>query len=270
MSRRRTERGSGPQRSRLGPWRKWAFRAIAVAVVPAAVLLLTELVLILVGYGTSSSFFTKIPGRDAWTTNQVYGWRFFPRIVARRPFPCDLPAVKPDNTYRIFVLGGSAAAGMPEQAFAFGRVLQAMLEQSYPGTKFEVINGAMTAINSHVARQIADDCADHDPDLFVVYMGNNEVVGPYGPGTVFGGFSDNLLAIRFSIAARSTRLGQLVHELGERAGGKQRVWEGMRMSRGRIAADDPRLEGDPSPILVPVSMREPGGVGSLAEPEGGA
>ena len=224
--------------------RKWVFRAIAVTVVPAAVLLLTELVLILVGYGTSSSFFTKIPSRDAWTTNQVYGWRFFPRLVARRPFSCDLPAGKPQNTYRIFVLGGSAAAGMPEQAFAFGRVLQAMLEQSYPQTRFEVINAAMTAINSHVVRQIADDCADRDPDLFVVYMGNNEVVGPYGPGTVFAGFSDSLSAIRFSIAARSTRLGQLLRETGDRVGGKQTAWEGMAMfMRGRIAYDDQRLEG---------------------------
>ena len=243
MSVSRPDRNGKPPRRQLTARRKWTFRAIAAIVIPTAVLLIAELALVAVGYGTSSSFFTKITGRDAWTTNQIYGWRFFPRPVARRPFPCDLPGGKSQDTYRIFVLGGSAAAGMPEQAFAFGRVLQAMLEQSYPQTKFEVINAAMTAINSHVVRHIADDCADHDPDVFVVYMGNNEVVGPYGPGTVFGGFSDSLSAIRFGIAARSTRLGQLLRETGERAGGKQTAWEGMGMfMSGRIADDDQRLE----------------------------
>jgi len=220
------------------------FRAVAVTLIPAVFLLLVELVLVVVGYGTPRSVFTKITGRNAYTLNQLYGWRFFPRVISRQPFPCEFAADKADNTYRIFVLGGSAAAGMPEQAFAFGRILKVMLEQNYPQTEFEVINMAMTAINSHVVRQIAGDCAGHDPDLFVVYMGNNEVVGPYGPGTVFAGFSDNLSAIRWSIAARSTRLGQLLRELGGRLGGRQRAWEGMGMfMRGRLAADDVRLEG---------------------------
>ena len=49
---------------------------------------------------------------------------------------------------------------------------------------FEVINAAVTSMNSHVARRIAKDCAAHDPDVFIIFMGNNEVVGPYGPPTL--------------------------------------------------------------------------------------
>ena len=244
MSVSRPDRKAKPPRRRLTAGRKWAFRAIAVVVVPAALLLLTELVLILVGYGTSSSFFTKISGRDAYTTNQRYGWRFFLPVLARQPAFCEFSADKQDDTYRIFVLGGSAARGMPDPSYAFGRLLKVMLEENYPQTSFEVVNAAMTAINSHVVRVIADDCARYDPDLFVVYMGNNEVVGPYGPGTVFEGFSDNLSAICWSITARSTRLGQLVHELGGRLGGGWKQWQGMQaFMRHRLAADDPRLEG---------------------------
>ena len=36
----------------------------------------------------------------------------------------------------------------------------------------------MTAIDSHVTVEIARDCTAHQPDLFIVYLGNNEVVGP--------------------------------------------------------------------------------------------
>jgi hypothetical protein len=58
-----------------------------------------------------------------------------------------------------------------------------MLHDKYPGLTFEVHTAAMVAINSHAIREIAADCAEHDPDLFILYMGNNEVVGPFGPGT---------------------------------------------------------------------------------------
>ncbi len=164
---RRDPKGKSPRRKLSGK-RKWVFRVIAVTVVPAALLLLTELVLIIAGYGTPPSAFTKITGRDAYTTNQRYGWRFFLPILARQPAPGEFAVDKPDDTYRIFVLGGSAAWGMPEPSFAFGRILKVMLEENYPQTSFEVINAAMTAINSHVVRVIADDCAKYDPDLFVV------------------------------------------------------------------------------------------------------
>jgi len=40
--------------------------------------------------------------------------------------------------------------------------------------------------------EIAKDCAHHQADLFILYLGNNEVVGPYGAGTVFTPLSSNL------------------------------------------------------------------------------
>jgi tetratricopeptide (TPR) repeat protein len=144
--------------------------------------------------------------------------------------------------YRIFVVGGSAAQGMPDQSFAFCRVLKVMLETAYPQRRFEVINAAMTAINSHVVREIVRDCADFEPDLFVVYMGNNEVVGPYGPGTVFAGFLDNQSMIRLSIMVRRLRLAQLTERIAA-ALAKQQAWRGMEMFvPHRVPAHDPRLQ----------------------------
>jgi hypothetical protein len=38
---------------------------------------------------------------------------------------------KSDKTYRIFILGGSAAHGTPKPEYGFGRILRALLEESY-------------------------------------------------------------------------------------------------------------------------------------------
>jgi len=242
--------GRGPKQTDIrksGPSgrRKWLFRLLAATVIPAALLASLELALRLFGYGYPPGFLAEVPQHGTVTGNARFGWRFFPPSISRSPVLFAFPARKASGTYRIFLLGGSAAAGTPDPAFHFGRILQAMLRHRYPATRFEVVNAAMTAINSHVVREIAGDCAAHEPDLFVVYMGHNEVVGPYGPGTVFAGFCRNLSTIRASIWAKSTRTGQLIGNLlrvvktDEPAAG----WRGMEMfSRGRVGPDDPRLE----------------------------
>ena len=92
---------------------------------------------------------------------------------------------KPPNTKRIFILGESAALGDPMPEFSFSRMLEKMLIERFPSNRFEVINVAVTAINSHVILPIARECARHEGDLWIVYMGNNEMVGPFGAGTVF-------------------------------------------------------------------------------------
>ena len=102
----------------------------------------------------------------------------------------------------------------------------------YPETNFEVHIAAMVAINSHAVLEIAKDCAKYAPDLFIVYLGNNEVVGPFGPGTVFTPMSPSLSVIRANIAAKSTRTGQLLEQILESAtprGKKPQLWGGMTM-----------------------------------------
>lgn len=221
--------------------RIWLLRIVVMVAAPAAALLLLELVLRVVGFGHPTSFFVPIDGGPQYTTNLHYGLRFFPAHLARWPVPCVLEKAKPPGVYRVFVVGGSAAQGMPDQSFAFCRVLQVMLETAYPQQRFEVINAAMTAINSHVVREIVRDCAGFEPDLFVVYMGNNEVVGPYGPGTVFAGFLENQSMIRLSIAVRRLRMAQLIETLASSMSSRQ-AWRGMEMFvPHRVPAHDPRL-----------------------------
>ena len=237
-----------PLSRRITGRRLWLFRIIAIVVIPIAVLSLTELLLRVVGYGYPAEAIIKckVDSKDAWCDNVNFGRRFFSRNIARDTLPYNFPAKKADNTYRIFILGGSAARGTPDESFGFSRILQRILQQQYPAVNFEVLNTGMTAINSHVVLQIAKSCAEHDGDLFIIYLGNNEVVGPYGAGTVFSPLSSNLSLIRFGIAFKATKLGQMLSYLFESistAGKTPKVWQGMRMFLDKqVRHDDPGLQ----------------------------
>ncbi len=221
----------------------WAFRLTALLVVPAVFFVLLEGVLRLTGYGYSTGFFVPA-GAAEFRTNQRFAWRFFPPTGAKAPVPARLAGSKPAGTVRVFVFGGSAAMGAPEPAFSFARMLEVMLAESHPGVRFEVVNTAMEGMNSHVVRAIAAEAAALEPDVFVVYAGNNEVVGPYGVADAFRHFTPSLPLIRASMWAKTTRTGQLIGR-GVRAlgGGREGVWRGMQtFSAGGVRADDPRLD----------------------------
>ncbi len=234
-----------PARTKLTGWRKWAARLALLTLVPTLVFVLLELGLRAAGYGYPTRFLVRMKGRDLYTGNGKFGWQFFPREIARTPALFTLATRKAPGTYRIFVLGSSAAMGMPDEHLGLARFLEVMLRDRFPDTRFEVVNAAMTAINSHVALPIARDCARFEPDLFVVYMGNNEVIGPFGTGTVFSRFSSSLAAVRAVVWVRSTRIVQLLASLRQSLshhGQTLKDWRGMEMFLGnRVAADDPRM-----------------------------
>ncbi len=117
----------------------------------------------------------------------------------------------------------------------------------FPGTKFEVVNVAFTAINSNVILPIARECARHDGDIWIVYMGNNEMVGPFGAATVFGARAPPLPYIRFVTAVQETRIGQLAvslaRELHRGAAAPRTSWGGMEMFlNNQIPPDSPLKE----------------------------
>jgi len=249
VSTQRDESKAGSQLSHQqisGP-RLWLFRIIAVTIIPTLFFLLLEITLRVVGYGfpTNITIKDKINNVPSYYNNTKFAWRFFHPNIARTTEPFAFPVNKSEKTYRIFVMGASAAAGTPDGAFCFGRMLQVMLHRQYPEANFEVITAAMPAINSHVVYQIAGDCTQYQSDLFIVYLGNNEVVGPYGAGTVFSTMSSSMSAIRMGIALKATKLGQLVTNLLESVGGGNapKIWRGMGMFlEKQVRAEDAGLE----------------------------
>jgi tetratricopeptide (TPR) repeat protein len=220
-----------------------------MTLVPALVFALLEGSLWLFGYGQSTDFFRDGSGvekADVWIDNPKFGQWVFPRGLDRvpPPVPFALPKVKARGTYRVFVLGESAAMGFPDPSTSFARVLEVMLRARYPDTDFEVVNASMVAINSHIVLPIARQCARREPDLLVVHLGNNEVVGPFGATGVLGPVSPPLRIIRANLALKTARTGQLLNRLVHRLGQKQaaRTWQGMTMFvNSQVPADDSRL-----------------------------
>ncbi len=210
---------------------------------------LTELGLRLAGFGYPVSFLLKSTnhGEKTFVQNDQFGWRFFGPRMARQPEATSIPQQKTPNAVRIFVFGESAAYGDPQPHFGLPRMLDAILSARHPDKKFEVVNAAMTGINSHVILPLARDCTKARADVWVIYMGNNEVVGPFGAGTVFGNQATPLPLIRALLTFKTTRTGQLLDTWrgsAQKATGSGE-WEGMRMFvKYKLAQTDPRLEAD--------------------------
>jgi tetratricopeptide (TPR) repeat protein len=232
-------------RSPSSPGRRVFFRLLLAVAIPAAFFALLEGGLRVGGFGRDPRFFIPDEAAGMWRTNPRFTESFFPASFGLKPLNFRLPRQKPAGVKRVFVLGESAAMGVPEPAFALAPQLEAQLRARLPGVRVEVHNLGVTAINSHVVARIADEALEFEPDLLVVYLGNNEVVGPWGPGSAVTGGSPPRWLIRTALAVKSTRVGQLLEWLAAQVGGTgaPREWGGMEMFRDRLVpGDDPRLE----------------------------
>ena len=83
---------------------------------------------------------------------------------------------KPSAGLRVFTFGGSATAGLgfsPNVTVA--RELQRVLRAAYPGLHIEVMNLGIVALSTNQVRLLVDEvCRSYEPDLILVYAGNNE------------------------------------------------------------------------------------------------
>jgi tetratricopeptide (TPR) repeat protein len=206
---------------------------------------LLEGMLRLTGFGYSPALFVADEEPGYFRTNADFARPFFPVSLDIRPLEFRLRREKPADTVRIFLLGESAAQGTPEPGFGMAAQVRAELRAAFPQRNFEVWNLGITGVNSHVVRAAARDAADFAPDLFVVYAGNNEVIGPYGPGSVYLARMPPLPLIRASIWLRGLRTGQLLQALLARVlpGVAAPAWRGMEtFSRAVVSGDDLRLD----------------------------
>jgi tetratricopeptide (TPR) repeat protein len=228
--------------------RRRFFSLVALVLAPLLAFGFLEGALRVSGFGYDTAFFkrARINGRDFLINNDNFVLRFFPPQLTRRPEPLRMEARKPANTCRIFVLGESAALGDPSPSYGAWRYLQTLLSDEFPDEKFEVVNVSITAINSHVILPIARECASHQGDFWIIYMGNNEMVGPFGAASVFGAQAPPLWMVRLSLALQSTRVGQglmtVMRDLAfNSANGSS--WRGMEMFLGQqLPPDDLRRE----------------------------
>ena len=85
------------------------------------------------------------------------------------------PARKGDNTYRVFCVGGSTTFGRPyDDPVSFCGWLRAYLKAADPSRDWEVINAGGVSYASYRVTRVMEELVQYQPDLFVVYSGQNE------------------------------------------------------------------------------------------------
>jgi tetratricopeptide (TPR) repeat protein len=221
----------------------WTTRIFLAAGGPLLCFLALEGGLRIAGSGRPSDLFIPDSKPGFYRTNPDFTRAYFPARFDITPLNFRLTKRKEAGHIRVFVLGESAVRGTPEPGFGFVSLLRAQLKAAYPGKEFEVYNLGIVAINSHAVYRMAREAAEFEPDLLIVYMGNNEVVGPYGPGST----SAPLFVIRAAIWAKGTRTGQLLASLLARhaaSGVHSSDWRGMTtFANDAVRGNDPNLAG---------------------------
>ena len=91
---------------------------------------------------------------------------------------------KPAGTYRIFSLGGSTTYGRPyDDRGSFSGWLREFLPAADPTRDWEVINAGGVSYASYRVAVVMEELVRYDPDLFIIYSGQNEFLErrTYGP-----------------------------------------------------------------------------------------
>ncbi len=232
MSKRSNVRRSTPRKPSAAV--RWTSRLGIAVLAPLIVLGVVEGVLRVVGFGHPTAYLVpgKVEGRSRLIDNPHFGDLFFPEGMLRQPPPTVVRREKAAGTTRILVFGESAAMGDPQPAFGVARYLEVLLRQRYPAGGFEVIPLAMTAVNSHALLPIARQATSLDADYWILFVGNNEMLGPYGAGTALGAQAPPAWLVRASLWTKRQRLGQALEALWHRfRGGAQGAtrWEGLKL-----------------------------------------
>jgi lysophospholipase L1-like esterase len=165
------------------PHRLWLFRLIAFFL-PFAFFVVLETILRLINYGGTLDLFISAPAdyADYYICNPLVGRRYFFMQSTIPDPPNDIfLKKKPENGYRIFVMGESTTAGYPYgNNIMFSRILHKRLADVFPDRHIEVINTAMSAVNSFTMLDYMKEILAQQPDAILIYAGHNEFYGALG------------------------------------------------------------------------------------------
>ncbi len=196
-------------------FRKLLIKIIALSM-PLLILAVLEAVLRLFSYGDNLNLFITNPaeGYEHYSiVNPAVGKKYFQKFEYDAP-PNDIfLRQKPEGTFRIFVLGSSTVFGFPfERNLMFSRILHKRLEDTYPDRQIEVVNTAITAINSYTLLDFADEIIKYDPDAILLYAGHNEFYGAFGIGSNES-MSKSRILTRIHLWLMDLRFYQLIRDI---------------------------------------------------------
>lgn len=170
----------------LSTSRKKIYGLISI-LLPFILLIFLELMLRVSGYGDNHSLFITHPDEgfeNYWVVNPDIGKKYFRKMEYSSPAKDRFLKQKPDDVFRIFVMGSSTVVGFPyDNNLMFSRILQERLRDAYPGKKIEMVNTAITAINSFTLADFMPQILKEKPDAVLIYAGHNEFYGAFGAGS---------------------------------------------------------------------------------------
>ncbi|MBN1599476.1 MAG: tetratricopeptide repeat protein [Bacteroidales bacterium] len=175
--------GRTSESSRSG---RWIYNIILI-LFPILFFIIIELLLRLFHYGDSYKLFIDHPEKEYksyYIINPEIGKKHFRKFEHGFP-PNDIfLKEKPDDCFRIFVMGSSTVMGFPyDKNLMFSRILHKRLEEAYPAKKIEIINTAITAQNSFSLLDYMPEILRQEPDAILIYAGHNEFYGAFGAGS---------------------------------------------------------------------------------------
>ncbi|HSL89531.1 MAG TPA: hypothetical protein VK870_09530 [Ignavibacteriaceae bacterium] len=158
---------------------------LILLLIPVFCFLMLEFSLRIFNYGQDTTQWVEVVSGELMLNPDV-GHRYF-HSTKSVPYTNQnsFSKIKSENTFRIFIMGGSSAAGYPYSPNGdFGLFVKKKLEILYPETKIEVINIALTATNSYTIRDLLPGVIEQKPDLILFYAGHNEYYGSLGVGSM--------------------------------------------------------------------------------------
>ena len=197
------------------------FQFIAICI-PFAFFALVELGLRAVDYGRETPLFMNYPNSQSVDAPQYLLprpdviKRYFPE--ASKPPPVSIETNfflknKPEDGLRIFVQGGSTAAGFP---FGYGASIAGMLDyrlkQSFPDKTVEVVNTALSAVNSYTILDFVDEIIAQQPDAVLIYAGHNEYLGILGVGSAYTAANSPTATLLY-LKLKDSRIFQLLQNI---------------------------------------------------------
>lgn len=223
------------------------FYGIAL-VIPVIVLVAAELILRIVNYRPTEPLFIDAPSMTSYMQpNENVINRFFasPEMAPKvSPDTQYFLKAKPEGSFRIVVQGGSTAAGFPYGRWgSLSGMLQQRFKRLYPEKNIEIINTAMSSVNSFTLLDFVEEIIELKPDLILVYAGHNEYLGIMGVGSSFSSRSNYSAKLLF-LKLKDFKLYRLVESIyyamigkTQRLNGDQTTESDQRSLMAKIAKD---------------------------------
>ncbi len=234
--------------------RLYLFYTLALSI-PLLFFVLFELGLRAFNYGDDQQLFIAAPEKGHnephLMTNPLVAQRYFPRQGYIPGPPTELFRLnKPDNGYRIFVMGESTTASWPyPENVLFSRLLAQRLADVFPDRQIEVVNTGIAAVNSFTLIDFMDEILAQQPDAILIYAGHNEFYGALGAASSNSvGQSRWLITTYLKLLQLKTvqlvrnGLNALIHQLGAPSGNQFSTLMGRMVGERSIPYNSPTYQ----------------------------